>query len=165
MLVSGTLLATLIFMKRALVTAVFLGAVAALGGCPIYSHEDDGCYRNSDCAPGYSCDDRTGACYAPGGPDSCVRPSDCGVNQTCNRSGVCVSGDCSFHGCVAGYTCDSSSGIWECVSSSSGAAGAGNGSAGAAGSAGAEASGPGASGAGGDAALSLSGGSAGQAGG
>ena len=138
------------FMKRALVTAVFLGAVAALGGCPIYNHEDGGCYRDSDCAPGYSCDDRTGDCYAPQVEGSCVRPSDCDANQTCNLSGECGSGDCTFHGCVAGYTCDSSSGVWECVLTQNGAAGAG-----------AEASNLNSSGAGGDAAQSMSGGAGG----
>jgi len=116
-------------MKRPVVTALFLCAAAALPGCPIYDHQDGGCYRNSDCASGYVCDDNTGECYLPGIPpsdSSCNKPGDCGVNETCSKLRQCVSGDCTFSGCVSGYSCDSSSGTWECVpSSSAGAAGAG----------------------------------------
>ncbi len=110
-------------MKRAFLAAVFLASVSMLGGCPIYNHDEDGCYRDSDCGIDYSCNRQTGDCYLPGGGDSCRRPSDCGVNQTCNVDGRCVSGDCSFDGCVSGYRCDSSSGIWECVSTASGGSG------------------------------------------
>ncbi len=117
-------------MKRPVVTALFLCAAAALAGCPIYDHEDAGCYRNSDCASGYVCDDHTGECYQPSvpsnGDNSCGKPSDCGVNETCSKTGQCVSGDCTFSGCVSGYVCDSSSGTWQCISSAAvGAAGAG----------------------------------------
>ena len=130
-LVSGTLLATLISMKRAVVTAVFLCAVAALSGCPIYSHEDEGCFRNSDCAPGYACDDNSGQCLLQGNGNFCSRPEDCGSTQTCGSLGQCASGDCSFNGCVSGYRCDSSSGTWMCVSKLSGSAGSsGDGSSG-----------------------------------
>src|SRR5258708_19923885 len=101
------------FMRRAVVTAVFLCAVAALGGCPIYNHEDQGCYRDRDCAPDYLCDMRSGLCYVPGAGNSCLRPTDCVMNQTCGRTGQCLSGDCTFNGCVAGYQCDSSTGKCE----------------------------------------------------
>jgi hypothetical protein len=118
-------------MKRPVVTLLFLCAVASLSGCPIYDHQDAGCYHSSDCAPGYVCDDRSGDCYLPSSSSNgCSRPQDCPVNETCSRAAVCVSGDCSFPdtGCVSGYTCDSSSGIWACVPSgsigSAGAAGA-----------------------------------------
>ena len=127
-------------MKRALVTTWFLCAAALLGGCPIYNHEDDGCYRDRDCAPGYYCDDRSGDCIAESVATTCSRPSQCTGNQTCNRQGVCVSGDCTFNGCVAGYLCSSDSGIWSCVprSTSGGSAGAaGEPAAGASGAAGA----------------------------
>lgn len=104
-------------MKRAVLSSVFLAALATLGGCPIYSHEDEGCWRDRDCDHGYLCDDNSGTCYLPGSSNArCVRPADCGVNQTCSSAGVCVSGDCSFSGCVSGYRCDVSTGIWQCVS-------------------------------------------------
>ncbi len=112
-------------MKRAAVTVILFGALAALGGCPIYSHEDDGCYRNSDCAPGYRCDDYTGACLASSDPGAnfCRAPSDCDQSYTCGKSGRCQPGDCYFNGCVTGFQCQSSTGTWECAPNSSGAAG------------------------------------------
>ena len=124
-----------------MVTALLLCAVAALSGCPIYD-ESAGCYRNSDCATGYLCDVGPGECYQPTSPTdgSCSKPSDCGVNETCSKAGECVSGDCTFSGCVSGYVCDSSSGKWECTSGSTGTAGA-SGDGGAAGAAGAPAAG------------------------
>ena len=112
------------FMKRPVMTAVFLVAIAGLAGCPIYDHEDDGCYRDSDCARDYICN-FNGDCVRPAN-DTCSRPSDCDSTSTCSPSGVCVAGDCTFsHGCVSGYFCDSSSGIWQCVANGSvtGAAG------------------------------------------
>jgi hypothetical protein len=156
-------------MKRAVLSAVFLAAVAALGGCPIYSHEDDGCWRDKDCEYGYLCDGSSGVCYRPGSDSGrCARPSDCGVNQTCSSASLCVSGDCSFSGCVSGYRCDVSTGSWQCISTTSGTpnGGAGGGSSGGAtqGAAGAESS-PDAAGAGGDAAVVSSAGTAGEAGG
>jgi hypothetical protein len=115
-------------MKRPVVTALFLCAVAALAGCPIYDHEDNGCFHSSDCAQGYSCDRGSGECILSSGDNGCSKPSDCGVNETCSKAAECVSGDCSFSGCVSGYTCDSSSGTWACVLTSSigGGAGAAN---------------------------------------
>lgn len=98
---------------------VFPAAVLAIGvglqGCPIYDQDDAGCYYDSDCAPGYSCDD-SGSCYQPES-DACRRPTDCGANETCSRSGTCVVGDCHFEsvGCIRGYECSSASGRWECV--------------------------------------------------
>jgi hypothetical protein len=110
-------------MKRPLVTAVFLCAIAGLAGCPIYDHESDGCYRDSDCALNYICNNRTGDCVVPSN-FSCTRPSDCDSTATCTPAGVCMSGDCTFYnGCVAGYRCDSSQGFWGCVPNGSGAAG------------------------------------------
>ncbi|MES1178452.1 MAG: hypothetical protein ABUL62_29290 [Myxococcales bacterium] len=162
-------------MKRAVLSAVFLAALGALGGCPIYSHDDDGCWRDRDCAYGYLCDDSSGVCYLPGSDNGrCGRPSDCGVNQTCSSSGLCVSGDCSFSGCVSGYRCDGSGPSWQCVSSTGGSSNgdAGGGSAGGAsgatqsagaGEAGADSSA--AAGVGGDAALASGVGTAGEAGG
>lgn len=113
-------------MKRALVTTWILCAVATLGGCPIYNHEDEGCYRNRDCAPGYYCEDRSGECIAESvGATSCSRPSQCAGDQTCNPQGRCVSGDCTFNDCVTGYACSKDSGTWSCVpGGSAGAAGA-----------------------------------------
>jgi hypothetical protein len=114
------------FTQRAVLAAVSLAALATLGGCPIYSHDDDGCWRDRDCASGFFCDDRSGICYRPGsGTLHCARPADCGVNETCGKTGRCVTGDCSFSGCVTGYVCDNGSGIWQCVVLENGSAGAG----------------------------------------
>ncbi|MEO8903804.1 MAG: hypothetical protein ABI488_15975 [Polyangiaceae bacterium] len=135
-------------MKRPVVTALLFCAAAALAGCPVYDHEDAGCYRNSDCASGYVCDDSSGECYQPSSPtdgNSCNKPSDCGVNETCNKAAECVSGDCTFSGCINGFTCDSSSGKWQCISDTAGTAGEGGaaGTAGEGGAAGAPAAGAG----------------------
>jgi hypothetical protein len=118
-------------LKRPVVTAIFLFAVASLAGCPIYDHESDGCYRDSDCARNYFCDQHTGDCVSANN-GSCTKPSDCDSTSTCTAAGVCIPGDCTFSGCVAGYRCDSSTGVWECVGSGAGAAG-GSGDTGAAG--------------------------------
>jgi hypothetical protein len=113
-------------MKRAVFSAVCFAAIAALGGCPIYSHDDDGCWRDRDCESGYLCDDSSGVCYLPSSISGrCVRPSDCDVNQTCNSASRCVSGDCSFSGCVSGYHCDGSTRIWQCISDGTPNGGAG----------------------------------------
>jgi hypothetical protein len=127
-------------MKRPVLTALFLCAVAVLPGCPIYDHGDNGCYRSSDCDTGYACDTNSGECYLPSNGNSvgssCHEPSDCVTNTTCSRAGECVAGDCYFSGCVSGYTCSSSSGLWACVSNADlgGAGAAGFAAAGAAGS-------------------------------
>jgi len=125
-------------MKRVGATVLFLGALAGLGGCPIYSHEDDGCYRDSDCAPGYLCDDNSGECLAPSNQNggSCRAPRDCSPSYTCSENGLCVAGDCYFSGCVSGFQCQSSTGTWECMPTSMGAAGAGGSEAGNGGAAG-----------------------------
>lgn len=101
-------------------------------GCPIYESDQDGCYSDFDCADGYFCDDSSLTCVAtsPGSP-SCEKPSDCGTNETCGRSGICVSGDCHFSsvGCVRGFSCSSESGRWQCEASGSAAGGAPSGGA------------------------------------
>jgi len=114
-------------MKRPLVSAIFLCALTTLVGCPIYDHEDAGCYRSSDCGPGYSCNTDNNVCYLdqPGGSNSCTKPSDCAVNSTCGKNGQCASGDCYFNGCVAGYVCGKADGAWACVVDTGGAGGAG----------------------------------------
>ncbi|HWZ91191.1 MAG TPA: hypothetical protein VNW92_20160 [Polyangiaceae bacterium] len=112
-------------MKRPVVTLVLLCAVVGLAGCPIYDHESAGCYQDSDCALNYVCNQHNGDCV-PVSNVYCTQPSDCDTTATCTPAGQCMPGDCSFyHGCVAGYRCDSSSGIWGCVPNASGAAGAG----------------------------------------
>src|SRR5450432_4257436 len=127
------LLATLWPMKRPVLTAVFLVAVAGLAGCPIYDHEGDGCDRDSDCGRDYICDQPSGDCIL-GSNIGCRAPSDCDMTSTCTPAGVCMTGDCSFyHGCVAGYRCDSSSGVWACVPGTAGAAGSSSQAGGAAG--------------------------------
>ena len=103
-------------MKRPVLTAVFLLAVAGLAGCPIYDHQDAGCYRDSDCARGYVCDQHNGDCVTANDTNTCNQPADCDATSTCTPAGVCGFGDCSFyHGCVSGYQCDSGSGVWACV--------------------------------------------------
>ncbi|MEI9953018.1 MAG: hypothetical protein WDO74_29580 [Pseudomonadota bacterium] len=112
-------------MKRAAVTVIFFGAVAALGGCPSETR-DAGCYRNADCAAGYECDVYRGECRAPSDDhsDPCNVPADCARSYTCSKNGRCLPGDCYFHDCVTGFECQSSTGKWECLPSSAGAAGA-----------------------------------------
>ena len=108
---------------RAAVTVIFFIALGALGSCS--SSADDGCYYDSDCGPGYLCDDSSGACRAPtGGSESCTVPADCPASYTCGKERRCLPGDCYFHGCVTGFECQSSTGTWECLPSSLGAAGA-----------------------------------------
>jgi len=109
-------------MKRSVVTAVFLFALVGLAGCPIYDHENAGCYRDGDCAANYVCNQNNGDCVAAISL-SCAKPSDCDSTATCAATGLCVFGDCTFNGCIAGYSCSSGSGVWECAPDGSGAAG------------------------------------------
>ncbi len=124
-------------MKRPVLTALILCAVAVLPGCPIYDHDAGNCNSSDDCAPGFDCDDHSGDCYQQTPRSTCRAPADCSVNETCGTAGQCVTGDCTFSGCVHGYVCNSSSERWECVRGEAGVAGAPNepaaGSAGAAG--------------------------------
>lgn len=113
--------------KSAFPAAVLLLLTTALSGCPLYD-DDAGCLDDSDCFGGQACDRQVGLCY-PAEP-RCDEPADCDANETCGRSGICMPGDCSFSrvGCVDGYECSSSSGIWQCQAASSGQGGAaGNG--------------------------------------
>jgi hypothetical protein len=113
---------------RLAVTAIFLVALGAFGGCQS-STMDEGCYADSDCASGTVCDSTSGECRAApdGGSDSCHAPSDCAPSYTCGMKGYCMPGDCYFNGCVSGFECQSSTGTWECApSSGAGAAGASN---------------------------------------
>jgi hypothetical protein len=114
-------------LKRATVTVTFFGALVALGGCPSTTTSDNGCYRNSDCAQGLLCDHSSGECFAPSdaGYESCRAPTDCAASFTCGKNGRCMPGDCYFNDCVTGFQCGSSTGTWECLPSSAGAAGAG----------------------------------------
>jgi hypothetical protein len=111
-------------LKRATVTVIFFGALAALGGCPATTTptSDAACYRNADCAAGYLCDDSIGECFAA--REACRVPADCTAGYTCGANARCMPGDCYFNDCVAGFQCESSTGTWQCLSSSAGAAGA-----------------------------------------
>src|SRR5947209_8386198 len=123
----------MVFMKRPVVTAVFLFAVVGLAGCPVYDHESDGCYRDSDCARDFVCDVHSGDCVVATDV-RCYAPSDCDTSSTCTPAGFCMSGDCSFYdGCVAGYRCDSSNDVWQCVANGSGGTSGAAGQGGAAG--------------------------------
>lgn len=110
---------------RATVTVIFLALLGVVGACSTTTM-DDGCYRDSDCGSGYLCDNSSGACYlATDGNDvTCSAPSDCRESYTCGKDGQCLPGDCYFNGCVSGFECQSSTGTWECLPSSGGAAGA-----------------------------------------
>ncbi len=113
-------------MKRAMLTGLALVGAALLSGCPIYPEDRLVCETSLDCPDGYSCSASTGYCYLPagsgGGPNggTCDEPKDCDFNETCSSKGVCKTGDCSFHGCVAGYTCAVDQGTWSCVAGGSG---------------------------------------------
>jgi len=154
-------------MKRALLLGLLLIGASALGGCPIYPEDRVACASSSDCPYGYACDYSAGYCYQipvdNPNPKSCAKPSDCGDNETCGKTGHCGIGDCTFHGCVSGYTCDVADGVWTCVATSStGGAGGGGGTAGSSGAAGAGGT-AGAAGAAGSPADASLGGSAGAA--
>ncbi len=114
--------------KSALPAALLLfGVGLGVSGCPVYDSDDVGCFDDQDCGDGYVCDDGTGSCFAEPSNTSlaCNAPDDCDTNETCGRSGTCVTGDCHFAsvGCVSGYVCSSSSGRWECLERSPGANG------------------------------------------
>lgn len=91
-----------------------LGFVAlAVGGCPIYTHDDDGacqdarCYRND-----YYCE----------------APSDCASDEVCGVDNECHIGQCNDWGCADGYRCDEvANNVFQCVLdvSSTGGGGAG----------------------------------------
>lgn len=105
-----------------------------LAGCPLFP--ENGCFADSDCAEGYACEARTGACVPEVRPKRvCAAPTDCDENETCGRNGLCNPGDCTFSGCVGGYRCDQDDGYWACVpddrgeGGSAGAKGGGNSSA------------------------------------
>lgn len=120
-------------MKRPVLTTFLVLAAAFTAGCPVYDHENAGCFVDQDCATGYFCDTNTGTCYAPVYQQpTCIRPADCLSSQTCTVSGVCADGDCSFHGsqCVAGYVCAHSTGVWACELGGASGAGGSSGSAG-----------------------------------
>ena len=104
-------------MKKSAIPAALLLTLVGLSGCPIYDHDDSGCFDDLDCAPGYLCDDVTGSCFTEDTGVACDEPGDCDTNETCDRTGTCSIGDCHFSsvGCVRGYVCSSDSGSWECV--------------------------------------------------
>ena len=145
-------------MKRILLWGALLVGASVLGGCPIYPEDPYACASNADCPNGYACDYPTGVCYlvqtGPGPTGkTCTKPTDCGANETCSKTGKCGVGDCTFHGCVAGYSCEVAGGVWGCVSSQgTGGAGGSSGGGGTAGaSSGGAAGSAGAAGAGGTA--------------
>jgi len=100
--------------KRAVITVIFCSVLAAFGGC-------------SSGTMGYRCyDEHDGECFGPPdhANDPCSKPSDCPASYTCSKAGRCLPGDCFFNECVTGFECQSSTGTWECLPSSGGAAGA-----------------------------------------
>lgn len=87
----------------------------ATQACPMFSGEP-GCWYDGDCAPGFLCDRRDGTCFPE--PvvqfESCTEPADCRVGETCSPDALCVPGDCTFSGCIAGFSCDVIDGRWSC---------------------------------------------------
>jgi hypothetical protein len=91
-------------MKRLSVLG-FLGVLASvLAGCPIYDDHDaaPSCYGGGCSQPDTPTTSATTS--NPGG--ACSSPSSCGTNETCGQDGQCHPGDCTFWGCVAGYSCE-----------------------------------------------------------
>ena len=113
---------------RAAAAVIFFIALAVVDGCSSNTM-DEGCYTDGDCGTGYRCDDSTGACYVWTDTTdvSCKKPDDCFAGYTCGTDGQCAPGDCYFSGCVSGFECESSTGRWECLPASVGAAGASSG--------------------------------------
>jgi len=100
-------------MKRAVIACFSTLVALSMTGCPIYP-SDNLCHTHLDCAPGYSCDQGTGACLPP--PIECARPADCtNANETCSPNGTCEIGSCRLIGCVAGYQCLVFGGTWACT--------------------------------------------------
>jgi hypothetical protein len=135
-------------MKRAVIACLLTFVALSMTGCPIYP-SDNVCHSHWDCAPGYSCDELSGACLPPA--TTCTRPADCtGKNETCSEVGSCEIGSCHVVGCVAGYTCAVFESTWTCIARSAGTGGsAGAGGAGGSSHAGGSSSLGGASSAGG----------------
>jgi hypothetical protein len=77
-----------------------LGLTGALGaltaGCPIFDESQEPL-----------CDPAFEACGtgAYGNVPQCGGPTDCALNETCGSDGQCHPGDCTFWGCVSGYSC------------------------------------------------------------
>ena len=112
-------------MKRAVITCLLALVALSMTGCPIYP-SDNLCHSHWDCAPGYTCEEATGACVALA--TGCTRPADCtSQSETCTSEGVCQIGSCHQLGCVAGYGCVIEASTWTCVL---GAGSQGSGSAG-----------------------------------
>jgi hypothetical protein len=111
-------------MNRLLLGVAMLGAAALLGGCPIYSNQGAE-YRVCQGGGCYSCPDTSysGACINW----QCSQNSDCDPGYVCNDQAECVpqstygdgggeEGDCSVNGCPDGYVCKLSNGTAQCVS-------------------------------------------------
>jgi hypothetical protein len=90
-------------------------ACAALTGCHD-GHSEQGCIADVECAPGYVCDLLSNQCLRP--TERCHRPQDCGTNETCGSDRACHVGDCSFHGCVAGFSCEIVDARYACLEAS-----------------------------------------------
>ena len=102
-------------MKRAVITCLLTLVALSMTGCPIYP-SDNLCHSHWDCAPGYTCDELSGACVPLA--TGCTRPADCtNLSETCTTEGICQIGSCRQLGCVAGYSCviDDVSSAWTCV--------------------------------------------------
>jgi hypothetical protein len=125
-------------MKRLFGLALFGVATAVLGGCPVYSGNQNnsyevcnqsGCYwcpensMSSACLPSGQCDGYGNCSTDAGAPSddtgtgtiTCSQPGACPEGYTCAASGTCQLGDCSITACVAGYSCELENGTLTCV--------------------------------------------------
>jgi len=85
-------------MKRLSLLGCFGLLASVLAGCPIFSGDaHNNCYELGDCG--------TWTTGGSGTYQECWSPGDCAENETCGPDGMCHSGDCTFSGCIAGYTC------------------------------------------------------------
>jgi hypothetical protein len=94
-----------------------------VAGCPIFPDDPSGCVNDAQCRPGYACDVDLGVCFRPATGRTCDAPSDCADREICGADGRCHTGSCSISGCVTGYECDGSSGVWTCLPIGSAGAG------------------------------------------
>jgi hypothetical protein len=99
-----------------LASLAVLGFLAgAIGGCPIYTDDDDGYCDYGDCHRDYYCS----------------APSDCPSDEVCGIDNECHIGDCSSWACADGYRCEQmGSNDYECVIDVSTTGGGGEGGSG-----------------------------------
>src|SRR5688572_5039438 len=101
-------------MRKPLGFAILTGLLYA--GCVA---DDSECNAPSDCPSQTVCDVAFGICVPAvleaGSAEPCTVPRDCASGETCTAAGECRPGSCTFHDCVAGYSCLAIDGIFQCA--------------------------------------------------